>query len=185
MKREPPKGLLEAIRELAPLPLGVLLTETFHRMVLAEDEITAAKKRYPDKADAIHGAFRYLRPSELLRGKADDVFRAHCRELLARVAGEKDLRPGTAAELVALFSEMSQATLLDRTATLLYSKLFQEVFPGKSDAILKAAGPMEPDHTDRRMMWELEVTLRRKLATDRGAEDSETQPAKPCRSRVG
>jgi len=169
MTKEPPATLLDAIGELVSPPLANVITGTFRRMELAEEEIAAAKKRHPDQAAALNDTFRHLVPPPLLRNLDDQVYRAHCREILELVATGDDIREGTTAEVIAALAESSQAAPLTRTATLLYIELFSLVFPGKSEKLFADVGPMEPNAYERTQMRELEADLRRKLRTDRGA----------------
>ena len=59
----------------------------FDCMEVAEGEIDAAKRRArnEDERNAIHGSFRYMLPTEALRGKHMDLYRAHACELIERV----------------------------------------------------------------------------------------------------
>lgn len=100
--------------------LGGAIEAAFRCMEFAEEEIAAAKKAYPLSADLMHRAFAIMCPSAPLRDGGEKLFRAHCRELLDRVHLEKDMRPGTTAEVVAVLSTMSFRAPLERPATALY-----------------------------------------------------------------
>lgn len=67
---------------------------------VAEEEIARAKQEYPSKADLIDSAFTLFRPTDVLQGKCERVYRAHARELAVRIARGRDTRPGTAAEVL-------------------------------------------------------------------------------------
>jgi hypothetical protein len=100
----------------------------FKRMDIAEQEIAAAQERYPEKADLLWECFAMCKPPDLLDGKADVMYRAHCRELLERVAEGEDVAEPTNAELMAAFSLVSPATPLTDAATFAYVQLFRSVF---------------------------------------------------------
>lgn len=77
--------------------LAKQLDPEFDAMVVAEEQIDAAKLRHPAAPDRIHRSFVLLRPTDALMGYPR-LYRAHCAELLDRVARGEDTRPGTAAE---------------------------------------------------------------------------------------
>lgn len=148
--------------------LGSSITGLFARMELAEEEIDEAKRRDPANAERIHGAFRYLRPTDPLERAGDDLYRDHCREIIGRVAasaGERELAPGTRAEVLVTLSDLSLAAPLERTAFLLYGRLFTEAFPERARDIEPLRGPV--DRWEAEQADELEGRLRRKLATNR------------------
>jgi len=173
------------LEALLPVALGDTLTRTFRCMELAEDEIAKVKRRHPGQAAALDDAFRHLMPTPVLRGLGDEVYGAHCREILELLATGDDIREGTTAEVIAALAESSQAAPLTRTATLLYIELFELVFPGKSEKLFAELGPMEPNAYERTQMRELEADLRRKLRTDRGfkRDDSAVREPSPAYGR--
>ena len=162
--------------EGAPCPLPAGLTElispsfartvehVFAAMDVAEQEIEAAKGRYPRLADRINQSFRYLSPTAVLEKTSLDVYRHHAREILERVAGGQKLAPGTDAELLAAMSGISQAAPPSRELTLLYMKLFRELYPDQAAEFFEG---ITPDLYEEERMAELESELRRKLATER------------------
>ncbi len=108
------------------------IRSTFRAMEIAEEEISAAKKRHPLAAAAIHEAFRILCPSDLLREASDRLYGAHCRELLDRVAANSqgpDLSRPTAAELCAALSQLSAAGPLSHDYVVAYGEVFRRAFP--------------------------------------------------------
>lgn len=165
---EPERPDLTALVNELGAGLGSTISGLFRRMELAEDEIEAAKRRDPENAERIHGAFKYLLPTESLQRKADPLYRAHCRELISRVAagaGEKEISLGTSAEVLATLADLSCAAPLERTAFLLYGKLFTQVFPEKAAEIEPLRGPVDGWETEEALA--LEARFRRKLATER------------------
>jgi hypothetical protein len=140
----------------------------FHCMDLAEEEIALAKSDYPVFEAQIHDAFRYLCPTEPLRGLSDAVYRQHCREIIQRIVNGEDIRPGTAAECLGALAAASLEVPPTRAAGLLYWELFERVLPDQADTLRDAHGDPACDQYDRIQTKELEAELRRKLASDRG-----------------
>ncbi|GIH16129.1 hypothetical protein [Rugosimonospora africana] len=101
-----------------------LLDPIFDAMSVAEDEISAAQQRHPDAADRIWRSFPLLRPTDGLTTN-NLVYRAHCRELLDRVAAGANTKPGTAAECCWALCEVSQRVPLNTTAAGLYSRMWR------------------------------------------------------------
>ena len=85
------------------------LGRVFDCMEVAECEIDAAKgrTRNEDERNAIHGSFRYMLPTDPLRGKHMDLYRAHACELIERVRLGEPVDPGTKAEVVAVLADLS------------------------------------------------------------------------------
>jgi hypothetical protein len=109
---------------------------------IAEDGISAAQKRYgelpPERDESgriigetgpLWSAFRLLRPTHHLMDHTEFVYRAHCRELLDRVALGEDTRPPTGAELVIAMMETSLLAPMTGAANGLYFRLFNRYFP--------------------------------------------------------
>ncbi|MEM7032047.1 MAG: hypothetical protein AAF629_21010 [Chloroflexota bacterium] len=113
--------------------LGAQLKDVLDCMKIAEEEIASAQVRQPEKADVIWNSFTYLKPSPLLRPRTPQLYRAHVKELIARVATGKtkkaELEAVTAAELCCIMSAASLAHPLQTDATIAYQKVFQIVFP--------------------------------------------------------
>lgn len=105
---------------------------TFRAMEIAEEEIAACTDRHPLASRAVHEAFGILCPNELLREASDRLYRAHCRELLDRVAAGFQV-PGlsepTAAELCAALSKLSLAAPLSHDYVVAYGEVFRRAFP--------------------------------------------------------
>ena len=113
------------------LPSSV--ADTFSLMAIAEEEITGAKKRHPEKADLIHNSFLILRPSDPIYGKADCVYRSHVRELLERVAKGKDTKIGTIAEVLCVLLDTATKMPLNQEGQALTEYLFRLVFKRSVD----------------------------------------------------
>lgn len=148
---------------LGPLETG--LDRLFRFMEIGESEIDKAKGRHPERADAIHDAFRYLSPTDVI--DTEMLYQAHAREIVERVAGGSDLRPGTAAEVLGALSKLTLVAPPTRVQTLLYMKLFGELFPADAETILAEIGGMDPDSYEESQIGELEDEFCRKLSTER------------------
>lgn len=170
--RRPPTRVREtseprSLADLLPPPAGRAIADAFRRMSIAEEEICAAKARHRRSASRLHTAFRYLCPPAALMGLDDRIYRAHCREILDRVAARADLKLGTAAEVIAALSQASLTAPPSRVELLLYSELFDRLFPAESTALLTDRWPSEPDAYEREEMRRLEQRLRRRLSAER------------------
>lgn len=100
---------------------------SFDSMQWAEEEIEAARLRHPGHADRLHHSFLLLSANLDLTRLADSetVYRAHCRELLDRVAAGTDTRPGTAAEVCCALLHTSLLAPLTSAATGLCLRMWQ------------------------------------------------------------
>jgi hypothetical protein len=107
-----------------------MLGGIFDQMEWAEDEIKKAIRRHPSEKDALYHSFTLLKSTHDLMG-TEFVFRAHCRELLDRVAAGEDTRPGTAAEVCCISHDVSLATPMTTPATGLYMRMWEIAFPDK------------------------------------------------------
>jgi hypothetical protein len=92
----------------------------------AEEEITAACARHPADADRIwHVGLALFSVGAHEHLLLELLYRAHCRELLARVVAREDTRPGTAAEVICLLRYTSLLSPLTSAATALYMRMYQ------------------------------------------------------------
>ncbi len=156
-----------SLADLFPPATGRAIANAFRRMEVAEEEIRAAVARYPNRSSEIDAAFGYLYPTAVLNELGDEVFRAHCREILERAAHGDDLERGTTAEVLAVLSRGSQVAHLSRIGTLLYMELFGRLFPEEAEVLENPEGGPEPDAYERECMADLEEELRRRVAVDR------------------
>lgn len=138
------------------------LQPLFDAMAWADEEIQATQHRHPAAKDLIRDSFVLLRPTlPLMRTVA--VYRAHCRELLDRVAEGDDTRPCTAAECCAALSEASLRAPLRSSAVGLYTRMWRlaglppTALTDVSDHYEALDGSLIEDH---------ETWLRRRLRQD-------------------
>lgn len=113
------------------LPSAII--DVFSLMSVAEEEISEAKERHPQKSDLIHNAFLILQPTDPIQGKAECVYRSHVRELLERIAKGKDTRPGTIAEVLCMLLDTATKTPLNQEGQTLTERLFKIVFKHSVD----------------------------------------------------
>jgi hypothetical protein len=115
--------------------LGVDVAGVFDQIEWAEQEIQAALGRHPQHAEQIDRSFPLLCPnSGLERMNSEMVYRAHCREILDRVAVGGDTRRGTAAEVCCAMLETSLRTPITSEAAGLYMRMWLAAgFPDVAD----------------------------------------------------
>ncbi|MBF6060529.1 hypothetical protein IU500_07025 [Nocardia terpenica] len=118
-----PKKDIQSANDIIEAVTG-MLGGVFERMEWAEDEIKQAQRRYPQATNKLFYAFALLKTDNELVGK-ELLYRAHCREILARVVKDEDTRPGTAAEICAMMCDISQRTPLNTAAFGLYARVWK------------------------------------------------------------
>ncbi|MFF2088543.1 hypothetical protein ACFVVM_32570 [Nocardia sp. NPDC058176] len=101
-----------------------MLGPIFEQMSWCEEEIAAAQARHPERADEIWHSFPLLRPTNDLMAR-EPVYRAHCREILDRVATGSDTRAGTAIEVLMVMRETSLVAPLTTAAAGLYFRMWR------------------------------------------------------------
>jgi hypothetical protein len=57
----------------------------FDFMDWSEQIISHWKTKHPDKKEAIHDSFQYLRPTEPLHKKSYKIYKLHCDEIINRI----------------------------------------------------------------------------------------------------
>ncbi|WP_419707989.1 hypothetical protein [Promicromonospora sp. NFX87] len=112
---DPLRAILEETAELLDGPL--------RQAVWAAEEIAKAIERHPAESDILFHGFTLLAPTHKLMA-TEVVYRAHCRELLERLAAGGDTRPGTAAEVCCACCETSLVTPLKSSAVGLYFRMW-------------------------------------------------------------
>lgn len=119
--------------------IGELIDSVLDQCFVAEEEIEAAQLRHGERdRGPLWNSFRLLKPTHD-RAWPELVYRAHCRELLNRVAAGIDTRPATDAEKISVLSAASQTAPLNTGAETLYlrigTRLFPEIFDGIADVL--------------------------------------------------
>ena len=143
--------------------LFAAMAGAFERMEWAEEEIAAAQARHPEQADRIWHSFRLLVPNDgLERMSYARVYRAHCREILDRVAAGEDTRPGTAAEICCAMLTTSLLAPLTSAATGLYMRMYQAAGLPQFDELAESSRHHEA--LEHSLIDDHERNMRRKLA---------------------
>ena len=143
--------------------LGELIDSVLDRCLWAEEEIEAAQLRHGEKdRGPLWNAFRLLKATHE-RAWPELVYRAHCRELLDRVAAGTDTRPPTDAEKISVLSAASQTAPLNSGAETLYlrigARMLPDIFDGIGDVLdIQAYEKVNGSRAD-----EYEAQLTRKL----------------------
>ncbi|MEV6071977.1 hypothetical protein AB0L82_36015 [Nocardia sp. NPDC052001] len=94
------------------------------QMQWANEEIAAAQERHPAAREQLHASFLLLKPTNDLM-RREMPYRAHCREILERVATGGDTRPATAIEVLGALARASARTPLNTAATGLYFRMWK------------------------------------------------------------
>jgi hypothetical protein len=110
------------------LPQTAAVAATLAQTKWAEDEITAGQDRHPDQADLLYHCFTLLKPTTPPM-TTQFVYRAHCRELLDRMAEAGDPREPTNAEIAIGCAHVSLVIPLSRAAMTLYMRAWSAAFP--------------------------------------------------------
>ena len=113
-----------ALTALGMGDFAATVTDTFALIDIAEEEVAAAQQRHPSAASRVWHAFRLLTPPEHEYMRQERPFRAHCREILDRVAVGADTRTGTAAEVCVLLKQTSLKAPLTSAAFGLYARMW-------------------------------------------------------------
>jgi hypothetical protein len=100
-------------------PVGGSIGRIFDLMEVAEEELK--------RAGQPKGMFMALLPPESMRDLIPDVYRSHCRELLARHKAGKSLEDPTRAELLCAVADVSLKAPLNATGAAAYMRLAKEV----------------------------------------------------------
>lgn len=153
--------LLEAI-----LPEAEFLDSIFDAMEWAEEEIEKAQTRHREQGRGpIWHSFSLLESThEKLRREA--LYRAHCREILERVARSEDTRPGTDAEMIVVLHESSLVGPLKSAAACLYFRLISRSMPELARVVTPEVDVAAYEKLHGRVADDYEADLRRKLQQD-------------------
>jgi hypothetical protein len=145
-----------------------VMAGAFERMEWAEEEIAAAQARHPRHADRIWHSFSLLVPnSGLERMSYERVYRAHCREILDRVAAGEDTRLGTAVfagEICCALLDTSLLAPLTSAATGLYMRMYQAAGHPQFDELAESSRHHEA--LEHSLIDDHERFARRQLSMD-------------------
>jgi len=139
------------------------IAEVFDLLDLAEDEISKARSRHPLHKDLLHHSSSLLTPNLSLECMESElVYRAHCHEILDRVAAGEDTRPGTAAEVCCAMRNTSLLSPLTSAATGLYLRMWQRAGLPELEDFADAGRHHEA--LEKSVIDDHEALARRKLA---------------------
>lgn len=148
-------------------PQGAALARHFQFIGIAQEEM--------QRAGSPQGAFAMLYPSPGMSRAVPDVFRAHCRELLARKS-DHDL--ATDAELLLAMSGMSLRAPINELGKAVYGELARRVLPHAAADTLGNGWPKGPYPG---AVEEHLSDMRRKLRVHgRRPEPPTPSPTQPC-----
>ncbi|MFJ4686516.1 hypothetical protein [Streptomyces sp. NPDC088789] len=155
------------------LPELGYLEDIFATMEWAESEIEKAMARHGETrregergTGPIWNSFMLLKAAhndELLR---EPLFRAHCHELLERVAKSEDTRPGTDAEMITVLSKTSLVAPMTSAAACLYMRLMDRSVPEFSRSVAPVVDLDAYEKVHGRKADEYEADMRHKLRQD-------------------
>lgn len=115
---------------------GFEIAQAFRQMEISEEEIESAQARHPWKSGLIWNAFTLLQGTYPLSGKSDDLYRAHCRELLERVAEGVDTSHPTKAEILSFLVDLTLKAPAGEITQYWHGVLFMDLFPDYPDGDL-------------------------------------------------
>jgi hypothetical protein len=138
--------------------------KAFELMGIAEEEIKAAKKKFPSRSNEIHGAFLGLCPKVAIE---PELYRGFAREVLDQV-GRGQKRSATCAECAAVLSNLCLRVPIARDFAVAYWLAMKEVF---GDAKMTTVIGMDKPFTDEDIregherLEEVKMTINRRLPT--------------------
>lgn len=164
-------GVMDGIAAILP-ELGYM-ESLFEAMEWAEAEVEKAMARHGESrvegergTGPIWNSFSLLKAThneELLR---EPLFRAHCHELLERVAKDQDTRPGTDAEMITVLSKTSLVAPVTSAAACLYMRLMDRSVPEFSRSVSPVVDLDAYEKVHGRKADEYEADMRHKLRQD-------------------
>ena len=157
------------VRAILP-DLGFLET-LFEAMEWAESEIEKAMARNgePKPPEGTRGTGPIWNSFSLLKAAHNEkllrevVYRAHCHEILERVAKGQDTRPGTDAEMILVIHEASLVAPMNSGAACLYFRLLDRSVPELARATAPDIDLPSYEKVHGRRADEYEGELRHKL----------------------
>ncbi|MFE5853172.1 hypothetical protein ACFQ61_08120 [Streptomyces sp. NPDC056500] len=152
------------------LPDADDFSSIFSEIALAEEEIEKAQARHEEPKPPlgergqgpIWNSFGLLRwPHD--EPAAEELYRAHCREILDRVASNRDTRPGTDAELIVVIRKATLAAPVKSGAACLYFRLFNRALPKFASSIADEIDVAAYEKVHGRIADDYEAELRVRL----------------------
>lgn len=121
---------MESVGEMLQGLLSGDMLSNFRQMEWADDEVERAQERHGETGKGpIYQAFPSLACISQPYMEPEIIFRAHCREILDRVAAGQDTRPGTDSEILGVLVDASLTIPLAPHLVCLYFRLVTKLFP--------------------------------------------------------
>ncbi|MGW3274941.1 hypothetical protein ACWDFH_26225 [Streptomyces kronopolitis] len=147
------------------------LESIFDTMEWAESEIEKAMARHgePKPPEGKRGTGPIWNSFSLLKVDGNEkllrevLYRAHCHEILERVANGQDTRPGTDAEIVLVIHEASLVAPMNSGAACLYFRLLDRSVPELARITAPEIDHPSYEKVHGRRADEYEAELRHKL----------------------
>jgi hypothetical protein len=138
------------------------------KMDWAESEIAKAQDRHNENGRGpIWRSFRTIRQNDPFMMN-EKIYRAHCREILDRVAAGKDVRPGTDAEMIGVLHQASLRAPMPPGMDCLYFRIMARTFPDLFAKVMSAIDLASYEKIHGSTADDHERHLREKLARERG-----------------
>jgi len=156
-------------------------------MEIAEHEIERKLRDCrPQNRELIYGAFRSLLPIESMRSQATWLYKAHCRELLARLDSDNyspdSFAHMTWAEILSALSDASlDARLSDIAVHITYyagKKVVEYLNKDEAPELFRALADYERDFPASNPMLEREIEELRAQRVERATPKPEPIPAR-------
>jgi hypothetical protein len=134
----------------SPLEAVDAVLTSYRQMNWALEEVDAAKARHGETdPETFDTAFPLLRPADDHPFLAPEpIFRAHCVELLDRVAAGEDLSAATEAEIFGLLVDASKYQPFCGGLTSLYLTLAKKITPEPYAEFLQKEAPGSPEELE-------------------------------------
>ncbi|MFF1693075.1 hypothetical protein ACFVXC_05535 [Streptomyces sp. NPDC058257] len=164
-------SVMDGITSILP-ELGYL-ESIFETMEWAEAEIEKAMARHGETrpegkrgTGPIWNSFSLLKAAHNEGLCREPLFRAHCHELLERVAKGQDTRLGTDAEMITVLSKTSLVAPMTSAAACLYMRLMHRSVPEFSHSVSPVIDLDAYEKVHGRKADEYEADMRHKLRQD-------------------
>ena len=158
------------IEDLFPVDMQITMADAFRAMSWAEDEVELAQDRHglSERGLLWRTGFMAVRAPDLI--DSEPLFRAHCREILDRIAAGMPLEPGTDAEILFVLRAASLRAPMQPGVDCLYFRLFARMFPYMAGDLITNADLAAYESVHGGAADDHEARLRAKLARDRMAD---------------
>ena len=165
---------IETVEEILGDAGGVWDTvrNVFDYMSICEETIAWAQFKYPDKEHWLFSCFTTLYPFTTPACETMELYKAHCIEVLERVANNNPVQDATKAEVITILNEASiKAPLLQDPCTLYYN-LFVDVYGTQAIDMFKKSDSIDEYWQGPHETWvgacdELQDSISRRIENHR------------------